>query len=98
MHARARDGKLSCPVWFTLLPYAVYPDHQVATAYVADGQAARVSQRFGHDLSLVEAAYAGRSLVQAFSPMLSRVVRYHAGLISSYCTSGLGCHVPRGGA
>ena len=97
MPAIARYGWVSFIVLFPPLTHAVCPDHQAVTAYVADFQAARLSQGFGTDLSLAEAECARDQLVQELSPVLGRVVGYKAGFTNPALQQRFGVSSPAWG-
>ena len=78
MHALARYGWVGFAVLFPLPAHAACPDQAAVAAYVADFQAARVSQGFGNDLSLADAQCAKGKLVQALPQVQGRVVGYKA--------------------
>jgi 2-oxo-hept-3-ene-1,7-dioate hydratase len=63
---------------FPLPAHAACPDQAAVAAYVADFQAARVSQGFGNDLSLADAQCAKGKLVQELPQVQGRVVGYKA--------------------
>lgn len=84
-------------VMFPLLAQAVCPDDRTVAAYVADVQAARVSQGFGNDLSPADAACARGKLVQALPQVLGPVVGYKAGFTNPALQQRFGVSGPAWG-
>ena len=78
MHGLARYGWVGFALAFPLLAHAACPDHAAVAAYVADFEAARVSQGFGNDLDLADAECAKGKLVQELPQVQGRVVGYKA--------------------
>ncbi len=97
MDTMSRYSLISFAMLFPLLSHAACPDSQAVKAYVADVQAARVSQGFGNDLSLADAACARAQVVQALPPVLGPVVGYKAGFTNPVLQQRFGVQSPAWG-
>ncbi|MGE3536126.1 MAG: 2-keto-4-pentenoate hydratase [Candidatus Tectimicrobiota bacterium] len=97
MSIMACSRRLACLLLFPWLAQAACPDQAAVAAYVADVQAARLSQGFGNTLSLEEAACARGKLVQALPPVLGPVVGYKAGFTNPVLQQRFGVSGPAWG-